>query len=134
MPMMALVNPVYDCLFRLAQPDSLSKEEEVSGPGTEDCGDGLNSECLPLSMETFTCGAGTWWGCSWPVRVTGQSLGFTQNTAQLEPPGSEAVFPVGKQLWILVAQKLNWGGGAVGGGSTGHRTELEGAGRVIRGP
>lgn len=35
MPMMALVNPVYDCLFRLAQPDSLKKEEEVSelGPG-----------------------------------------------------------------------------------------------------
>uniref|UniRef100_A0A2K6GQT6 MIF4G domain-containing protein n=1 Tax=Propithecus coquereli TaxID=379532 RepID=A0A2K6GQT6_PROCO len=33
MPMMALVNPVYDCLFRLAQPDSLSKEEEVRGPG-----------------------------------------------------------------------------------------------------
>uniref|UniRef100_A0A7M4E7N1 MIF4G domain containing n=1 Tax=Crocodylus porosus TaxID=8502 RepID=A0A7M4E7N1_CROPO len=30
MPMMALVNPVYDCLFRLAQPDSLLKEEEVS--------------------------------------------------------------------------------------------------------
>ncbi|XP_065764888.1 MIF4G domain-containing protein isoform X2 [Muntiacus reevesi] len=29
MPMMALVNPVYDCLFRLAQPDSLSKEEET---------------------------------------------------------------------------------------------------------
>ncbi|EFB25616.1 hypothetical protein PANDA_008566 [Ailuropoda melanoleuca] len=29
MPMMALVNPVYDCLFRLAHPDSLSKEEEV---------------------------------------------------------------------------------------------------------
>uniref|UniRef100_A0A8D2N829 MIF4G domain containing n=1 Tax=Zonotrichia albicollis TaxID=44394 RepID=A0A8D2N829_ZONAL len=29
MPMMALVNPVYDCLFRLAQPDSLQKEEEV---------------------------------------------------------------------------------------------------------
>ncbi|XP_057570894.1 MIF4G domain-containing protein isoform X2 [Hippopotamus amphibius kiboko] len=29
MPMMALVNPVYDCLFRLAQPDSLSQEEEV---------------------------------------------------------------------------------------------------------
>uniref|UniRef100_A0A4X2KZY5 MIF4G domain containing n=1 Tax=Vombatus ursinus TaxID=29139 RepID=A0A4X2KZY5_VOMUR len=29
MPMMALVNPVYDCLFRLAQPDSLHKEEEV---------------------------------------------------------------------------------------------------------
>ncbi|XP_068770159.1 MIF4G domain-containing protein isoform X3 [Struthio camelus] len=28
MPMMALVNPVYDCLFRLAQPDSLRKEEE----------------------------------------------------------------------------------------------------------
>ncbi|XP_055993854.1 MIF4G domain-containing protein [Sorex fumeus] len=29
MPMMALVNPIYDCLFRLAQPDSLSVEEEV---------------------------------------------------------------------------------------------------------
>uniref|UniRef100_A0A8C6JHD0 Uncharacterized protein n=1 Tax=Melopsittacus undulatus TaxID=13146 RepID=A0A8C6JHD0_MELUD len=29
MPMMALVNPVYDCLFRLAQPDSMCKEEEV---------------------------------------------------------------------------------------------------------
>ncbi|XP_044526320.1 MIF4G domain-containing protein-like [Gracilinanus agilis] len=29
MPMMVLVNPVYDCLFRLAQPDSLHKEEEV---------------------------------------------------------------------------------------------------------
>ncbi|XP_072483809.1 MIF4G domain-containing protein-like [Notamacropus eugenii] len=29
MPMMALVNPVYDCLFRMAQPDSLHKEEEV---------------------------------------------------------------------------------------------------------
>ncbi|XP_043761518.1 MIF4G domain-containing protein isoform X3 [Cervus elaphus] len=32
MPMMALVNPVYDCLFRLAQPDSLSKEEERRCP------------------------------------------------------------------------------------------------------
>lgn len=31
MPMMALVNPVYDCLFQLAQPESLSREEEVSG-------------------------------------------------------------------------------------------------------
>jgi hypothetical protein len=30
MPMMALVNPVYDCLFQLAQPESLSREEEVS--------------------------------------------------------------------------------------------------------
>nr|XP_009664503.1 PREDICTED: MIF4G domain-containing protein [Struthio camelus australis] len=29
MPRMGLVNPVYDCLFRLAQPDSLRKEEEV---------------------------------------------------------------------------------------------------------
>ncbi|KAH0629486.1 hypothetical protein JD844_011576 [Phrynosoma platyrhinos] len=29
MPMMALVNPVYDCLFQLAQPDSIRKEEEV---------------------------------------------------------------------------------------------------------
>ncbi|EHB07027.1 MIF4G domain-containing protein [Heterocephalus glaber] len=29
MPMMALVNPVYDCLFWLAQPGSLNEEEEV---------------------------------------------------------------------------------------------------------
>ncbi|KAI1884072.1 hypothetical protein AGOR_G00222620 [Albula goreensis] len=29
MPMMALVHPVYDCLFRLAQSDSLQNEEEV---------------------------------------------------------------------------------------------------------
>lgn len=29
MPMMALVNPVYDCLYQLAQPESLQKEEEV---------------------------------------------------------------------------------------------------------
>ncbi|XP_041941454.1 MIF4G domain-containing protein B isoform X1 [Alosa sapidissima] len=29
MPMMALVHPVYDCLFRLTQPDSLRNEEEV---------------------------------------------------------------------------------------------------------
>ncbi|XP_051792267.1 MIF4G domain-containing protein A isoform X2 [Erpetoichthys calabaricus] len=29
MPMMALVSPVYDCLFRLSQPDSLHNEEEV---------------------------------------------------------------------------------------------------------
>lgn len=29
MPMMVLVNPVYDCLMRLAEPDSLQNEEEV---------------------------------------------------------------------------------------------------------
>ncbi|KAG7491580.1 hypothetical protein MATL_G00005690 [Megalops atlanticus] len=29
MPMLVLVNPVYDCLFRLAQSDSLLNEEEV---------------------------------------------------------------------------------------------------------
>ncbi|KAJ8251662.1 hypothetical protein GJAV_G00223770 [Gymnothorax javanicus] len=29
MPMMALVNPVYDCMFRLAQSDALNNEEEV---------------------------------------------------------------------------------------------------------
>ncbi|XP_072260025.1 MIF4G domain-containing protein isoform X2 [Pyxicephalus adspersus] len=28
MPMMALVNPVYDCLFQLAEPESLKVEEE----------------------------------------------------------------------------------------------------------
>lgn len=29
MPMVALVQPVYECLFRLAQPDALKNEEEV---------------------------------------------------------------------------------------------------------
>lgn len=29
MPMVALVHPVYDCLFRLAQSDALKNEEEV---------------------------------------------------------------------------------------------------------
>lgn len=29
MPMVALVQPVFDCLFRLAQPDALKNEEEV---------------------------------------------------------------------------------------------------------
>lgn len=28
--MMALVHPVYDCLFRLAQSDALKNEEEVN--------------------------------------------------------------------------------------------------------
>lgn len=28
--MVALVHPVYDCLMRLAQPDALMNEEEVS--------------------------------------------------------------------------------------------------------
>lgn len=85
-------------------------------PSTEDCGDGLNPECLPLSMETFTCGAGTWWGCSWSVRVTGQGLGFTQNTAQLESPGSEAVFPVGKQLGDTGGPETKLGTGGRGRG------------------
>lgn len=30
MPMVALVHPVFDCLLRLAQPDALNNEEEVS--------------------------------------------------------------------------------------------------------
>nr|KAF6286850.1 MIF4G domain containing [Pipistrellus kuhlii] len=46
MPMMALVNPVYDCLFRLAQPDSLSEEEEVGGPGPEG-----GVDCLVLQLH-----------------------------------------------------------------------------------
>uniref|UniRef100_A0A8C5QKW2 MIF4G domain containing n=1 Tax=Leptobrachium leishanense TaxID=445787 RepID=A0A8C5QKW2_9ANUR len=29
MPMLALVNPVYDCLFQLTEPESLRREEEV---------------------------------------------------------------------------------------------------------
>lgn len=49
MPMMALVNPVYDCLFRLAQPDSLNKEEEVGDPFGQ-LWRGGSLRCL-LSME-----------------------------------------------------------------------------------
>lgn len=30
MPMVALVHPVFDCLIRLAQPDALMNEEEVT--------------------------------------------------------------------------------------------------------
>ncbi|XP_069092875.1 MIF4G domain-containing protein-like [Pleurodeles waltl] len=56
MPMLALVNPVYDCLFRLAQPDSLQKEEEV------DClvlqlhrvGDQLEKMNSQLMVELFS--------------------------------------------------------------------------------
>ncbi|XP_061031132.1 MIF4G domain-containing protein isoform X3 [Eubalaena glacialis] len=59
MPMMALVNPVYDCLFRLAQPDSLSKEEEVGGPSTEGCG-GLSSLAQLLLLEIIEFRAAGW--------------------------------------------------------------------------
>lgn len=38
--MAALVDPVYDCLFRLAQPDALMNEEEVS-------------ECIPAVFIGF---------------------------------------------------------------------------------
>lgn len=55
MPMMALVQPVYDCLFRLAQSDSLQNEEEV------DClvlqlhriGDQLEKMNMQLMDELF---------------------------------------------------------------------------------
>uniref|UniRef100_A0A672NML9 MIF4G domain containing b n=1 Tax=Sinocyclocheilus grahami TaxID=75366 RepID=A0A672NML9_SINGR len=55
MPMMALVHPVYDCLFRLAQSDALKNEEEV------DClvlqlhriGDQLEKMNLQLMDELF---------------------------------------------------------------------------------
>lgn len=55
MPMMALVNPVYDCLFRLAQPDSLSEEEEVGGAGTVGL---VPAHCPdPLKQESSVGGA-----------------------------------------------------------------------------
>ncbi|XP_008964129.2 MIF4G domain-containing protein isoform X6 [Pan paniscus] len=56
MPMMALVNPVYDCLFRLAQPDSLSKEEEVGGPspGTSTEGCRMDSPAQPCVSPLLT--------------------------------------------------------------------------------
>lgn len=55
MPMMALVQPVYDCLFRLAQSDALQNEEEV------DClvlqlhriGDQLEKMNMQLMDELF---------------------------------------------------------------------------------
>ncbi|XP_059414995.1 MIF4G domain-containing protein B [Carassius carassius] len=55
MPMMALVHPVYDCLFRLAQSDALQNEEEV------DClvlqlhriGDQLEKMNMQLMDELF---------------------------------------------------------------------------------
>ncbi|PNJ87808.1 MIF4GD isoform 10, partial [Pongo abelii] len=55
-PMMALVNPVYDCLFRLAQPDSLSKEEEVGGPspGTSTEGCRMDSPAQPSVSPLLT--------------------------------------------------------------------------------
>ncbi|XP_054564990.1 MIF4G domain-containing protein isoform X1 [Eptesicus fuscus] len=50
MPMMALVNPVYDCLFRLAQPDSLSEEEEA-GPAGAHLPRSLQVDCLVLQLH-----------------------------------------------------------------------------------
>uniref|UniRef100_A0A7N5P8P1 MIF4G domain-containing protein n=1 Tax=Ailuropoda melanoleuca TaxID=9646 RepID=A0A7N5P8P1_AILME len=52
MPMMALVNPVYDCLFRLAHPDSLSKEEEV-GDGSDSCGGSWSLAQLNTSLQSM---------------------------------------------------------------------------------
>ncbi|XP_011799319.1 PREDICTED: MIF4G domain-containing protein isoform X3 [Colobus angolensis palliatus] len=54
MPMMALVNPVYDCLFRLAQPDSLNKEEEVGGPSPSTEGCGMDSLAEPSVSSLLT--------------------------------------------------------------------------------
>ncbi|XP_067913958.1 MIF4G domain-containing protein B isoform X1 [Heterodontus francisci] len=56
MPMMALVNPVYDCLFRLAQPDSLQNEEEVrketgSNPLDHRIRGRLQVDCLVLQLH-----------------------------------------------------------------------------------
>lgn len=80
MPMMALVNPVYDCLFRLAQPDSLNKEEEVGGSGTEGCGGGLPlaqlrmpAQCPWRLLRASLPEAGAWWGQLKPVTVTGHA-------------------------------------------------------------
>ncbi|MBN3303792.1 GGA3 protein, partial [Amia calva] len=44
MPMMALVHPVYDCLFRLGQPDSLQNEEEVLEACMKNCGRRFHNE------------------------------------------------------------------------------------------
>ncbi|XP_063574992.1 MIF4G domain-containing protein isoform X1 [Pongo abelii] len=108
-PMMALVNPVYDCLFRLAQPDSLSKEEEVGGPspGTSTEGCRMDSPAQPsvspLLTEVFedcvTSGAGLW-GCLRPVRVIGQAA-------------RSGIYPIqraAKTYWLssfLLSQKAN---------------------------
>lgn len=107
MPMMALVNPVYDCLFRLAQPDSLSKEEEVGGPGTEGCGSGQSLAQLrmpALSMEAFQGIAS--WGRSLvgafkacQLQDKWQGLEFIQNREQPKATGSEASVPAGKPTY-----------------------------------
>uniref|UniRef100_A0A670XV81 Uncharacterized protein n=1 Tax=Pseudonaja textilis TaxID=8673 RepID=A0A670XV81_PSETE len=62
MPMMALVNPIYDCLFLLAQPDSLQKEEEVDclvlvlhhiGEQLEKMNSQRTDELFPLLHDAF---------------------------------------------------------------------------------
>ncbi|KAM9209745.1 MIF4G domain-containing protein isoform 3-T4 [Dugong dugon] len=62
MPMMALVNPVYDCLFRLAQADSLSKEEEDPPGGMR-----VKPDSMKGTARTW-CSASTVLGC--PVECT----------------------------------------------------------------
>ncbi|MBZ3883303.1 MIF4G domain-containing protein [Sciurus carolinensis] len=61
MPMMALVKPVYDCLFQLAQSDSLSKEEEVDCLVLQLYGVGeqlekMNGQCMDELLVLFQDG------------------------------------------------------------------------------
>lgn len=105
MPMMALVNPVYDCLFRLAHPDSLSKEEEVGDRvqiAVEGAGPWLSSEYQPAVHGGVRAHhfpgqepGGAIQGLSqYQDKLPG--LEFIQNREQPKPTGSEAFFPVGK--------------------------------------
>lgn len=72
MPMMALVNPVYDCLFRLAQPDSLNKEEEVGDPFGQPWRWGAVSDaCCPWRHPRASLRVGAWWGHARPASVPG---------------------------------------------------------------
>ncbi|XP_048847670.1 MIF4G domain-containing protein B-like isoform X2 [Brienomyrus brachyistius] len=71
MPMMALVHPVYDCLFRLTQSDALQNEEEV--------------DCLAEQVSN-----GLWCSCGPSVRWT------TWQSRFLMVPGVPAAIPSGE--------------------------------------
>lgn len=125
MPMMALVSPVYDCLFRLAQPDSLSREEEVGGPGMEGSGGGQPLAqfsmpvCYPRRLSRASLpGAGAWWGhlrlvgyktsCQvWNLSSTesSQNLLAQRLPSRVGKPTHDRNGESLRQLWKQVAQK-----------------------------
>lgn len=87
MPMMALVNPVYDCLFRLAQPDSLRKEEEVSV--------GKKAANAPVVVPGTSKKHSPGRGCS--LRIPMQRRAASPLCAGRRPAGQEGLQRRGKQ-------------------------------------